>query len=313
MAAEKKRLKAEAKEKPKGKRKAVKPQAKAKKRLKSSDGSALPTHNAEEDALENGVKEESVVIEVAEEVESIGVREVEEEQPQLKSNDIGQMADSSASAEQAGVPPLAVSIDNSEVPQPPLDSGACAEQASVPTLAEPPVSIDNSEVLQPPLDSGACAEQAGVPPLAEPAVSTDNSEVPQPPLDSGACAEPAGAPPASSSAASSSSAPAAPPAPEEPARPRGPKAASLRLLVWTDIDCPSCHSTAGQIKYSPGPGRLGASDPPCWFMRVNQRPDGGWPNQGAHFRRRSVSVVGGEDKFAISWVLKNKTCCKGSV
>ena len=281
MAAEKKRLKAEAKEKPKGKRKAVKPQAKAKKRLKSNDGSALPTHNAEEDAPENGVKEESIVIEVAEEVESIGVREVEEEQPQLKSNDIGQMADSSASAEQAGVPPLAVSIDNSEVPQPPLDSGACAEQASVPTLAEPPVSIDNSEV-------------------------------PQPPLGSGACAEPAGAPPASSSAASSS-APAAPPAPEEPARPRGPKAASLRLLVWTDIDCPSCHSTAGQIKYSPGPGRLGASDPPCWFMRVNQRPDGGWPNQGAHFRRRSVSVVGGEDKFAISWVLKNKTCCKGSV
>ena len=258
----------------------MKPQAKAKKRLKSNDGSALPTHNAEEDAPENGAKEESIVIEVAEELESIGVREVviDEEQPQLMSNDIGQMADSNASAEQAGVPPLAVSIDNSEVPQPPLDSGACAEQASVPTLAEPPVSIDNSEV-------------------------------PQPPLGSGACAEPAGAPPASSSAASSS-APAAPPAPEEPARPRGPKAASLRLLVWTDIDCPSCHSTAGQI---PGPGRLGTSDPPCWFMRVNQRPDGGWPNQGAHFRRRSVSVVGGEDKFAISWVLKNKTCCKGSV
>ena len=200
--------------KTKGKRKAVKPQAKAKKRLKSNDGSALPTHNAEEDAPENGAKEESIVTEVAEELESIGVREVviEEEQPQLKSNDIGQMADSSASAEQAGVPPLAVSIDNSEVPQPPLDSGACAEQASVPTLAEPPVSIDNSEVPQPPLDSGACAEQAGVPPLAEPAVSIDNSEVPQPPLDSGACAEPAGAPPASSSAASSS-APAAPPAP----------------------------------------------------------------------------------------------------
>ena len=264
MAAEKKRLKAEAKEKPKGKRKAVKPQAKAKKRLKSSDGSALPTHTAEEDAPDASVKEESIVIEDEEELESIGVREVviEEDQPQLEShdngqaslpNDIGQMAGSSASAEQAGVPPL----------------------------AELPVSIKNSEV-------------------------------PQPPLDSGACAEPAGAPPASSSAASSS-APAAPPAPEEPARPRGPKAASLRLLVWTDIDCPSCHSTAGQIKYSPGPGRLGASDPPCWFMRVNQRPDGGWPNQGAHFRRRSVSVVGGEDKFAISWVLKNKTCCKGSV
>ena len=76
MAAEKKRLKAEAKEKPKGKRKAVKPQAKAKKRLKSHDGSALPTHNAEEDAPENGAKEESIVIEVAEELESIGVREV---------------------------------------------------------------------------------------------------------------------------------------------------------------------------------------------------------------------------------------------
>ena len=103
--------------------------------------------------------------------------------------------------------------------------------------------------------------------------------------------------------------PAAPP--RAAAKPRAiavQRAPAVRLLVWTDVECNTCHQTAGQFKYSEGPARLGAHDPPTWMMRV-QDPDGSWPTKGKNFRRRQSSIVGQTDEFAKNWISQNKTCC----
>ena len=84
-----------------------------------------------------------------------------------------------------------------------------------------------------------------------------------------------------------------------PVRPRRPP------NVWVEHACPHCGKPAGQTKYDPHPG---SRDPPCWFMRVWLQ-DGTLPNQGRFFRRRSVTVVGDSDEFAINWVVTNRKCC----
>lgn len=111
-------------------------------------------------------------------------------------------------------------------------------------------------------------------------------------------------------------APAAPPpaalAAPPPAAPAVPSvsgaAPRIHELSWTDVVCPRCNTVTGQFKYSPGPLRGVAKDPPTWVMRA-KTIGGTWPVQGKFFHRRVAHLVGDSDRYCREWIHKNRNCC----
>ena len=75
---------------------------------------------------------------------------------------------------------------------------------------------------------------------------------------------------------------------------------------WQDVACPRCGRTAGHIKLDPGPGNR---DCPTWMMRVRDAA-GKWGSKYPDLRKRTTSVVGESDEFALRWVQDNKKCCQ---
>ena len=160
------------------------------------------------------------------------------------------------------------------------DAGAVSGPDAEIEVAAPVVEPRVPEVVAPAVAEPSAAPEALAPDAAEVAVLDG---APQPPA--------AGAAPGD--------------ARPDPA-PRGPRAAGRGFInAWTDVQCSSCSSVAGQIKLDPFPG---SRDAPTWFMRIKQA-DGSWASKFPGFKRRTTHVIGESEDFPVRWVQENRTCC----